>query len=133
MKILAFTSVSVAMLISSYASYFYGVREGWKSASKYFVVEHLTASATEAIAIVRGENTEYHRKIGITFKELPYWRDLAGDEYRIYFDRLDSLVALYNAELMKTEPNQAPETMILTVTDRAPSSTLRASEDRVSP
>jgi hypothetical protein len=33
----------------------------------------------------------------------------------------------------KTEPNQAPETTILTVTDRAPSSTLRASEDRVSP
>jgi hypothetical protein len=32
-----------------------------------------------------------------------------------------------------TEPNQAPETTILTVTDRAPSSTLRASEDRVSP
>lgn len=30
-------------------------------------------------------------------------------------------------------PNQAPETTILTVTDRAPSSTLRASEDRVSP
>ena len=33
----------------------------------------------------------------------------------------------------KTEPNQAPETTILTVTDRAPSSTLHASEDRVSP
>jgi hypothetical protein len=33
----------------------------------------------------------------------------------------------------KMEPNQAPETTILTVTDRAPSSTLRASEDRVSP
>jgi hypothetical protein len=32
-----------------------------------------------------------------------------------------------------TAPNQAPETTILTVTDRAPSSTLRASEDRVSP
>ena len=33
----------------------------------------------------------------------------------------------------ETEPNHAPETTILTVTDRAPSSTLRASEDRVSP
>ncbi|WP_415663345.1 hypothetical protein [Rariglobus hedericola] len=33
----------------------------------------------------------------------------------------------------KNEPNQAPETTILTVTDRAPSSTLRASADRVSP
>jgi hypothetical protein len=32
-----------------------------------------------------------------------------------------------------TEPNQAPETTICTVTDRAPSSTLRASADRVSP
>jgi len=35
--------------------------------------------------------------------------------------------------LMKTEPNQVPETTILTVTERAPSSTLRANEDRVSP
>ncbi len=31
----------------------------------------------------------------------------------------------------KTEPNQAPQTTICTVTDRAPSSTLRASADRV--
>jgi hypothetical protein len=36
-------------------------------------------------------------------------------------------------KMQTTEPNQAPETTILTVTDRAPSSTLRASEDRVSP
>ena len=38
-----------------------------------------------------------------------------------------------NQEQKKKAPNQAPETTILTVTDRAPSSTLRASEDRVSP
>lgn len=39
----------------------------------------------------------------------------------------------YISSFKNTEPNQAPETTILTVTDRAPSSTLRASEDRVSP
>ena len=40
---------------------------------------------------------------------------------------------IYPISEKKTEPNQAPETTICTVTDRAPSSTLRASADRVSP
>ncbi len=34
-------------------------------------------------------------------------------------------------EALKTEPNQAPQTTICTVTECAPSSTLRASADRV--
>jgi hypothetical protein len=34
---------------------------------------------------------------------------------------------------IEKEPNQTPETTILSVTDRAPSSTPRAREDRVSP
>ena len=47
----------------------------------------------------------------------------------------DLLVGYFNGigNYKETEPNQAPETTICTVTDRAPSSTLRASADRVSP
>jgi hypothetical protein len=51
--------------------------------------------------------------------------------FKLNFNAIGCLEVLCSE--IKTEPNQAPETTILTVTDRAPSSTLRASEDRVSP
>ena len=64
------------------------------------------------------------------------------EDYLDYHDRLDRIYRSTTLFLhsqapqksknhMKTEPNQSLQTTIMAVTDRAPSSTLRASHDRV--
>jgi hypothetical protein len=67
--------------------------------------------------------------IKITFYGFPWRRnsDIENPQYQKMME-----IPLTKIKIQKT-PNQAPETTILTVTERAPSSTLRASEDRVSP
>ena len=64
---------------------------------------------------------------------------LAGEPLRIKIKTITAheigieRIGMTTVYRRKTEPNQAPETTILTVTDRAPNSTLRASEDRGPP
>jgi len=96
----------------------------------------------------------FHKVQNLKSADLPYEKSIAiairsanGVKIRKYLpsEETEALYDLFideseieyrkkrKQENTKTEPNQAPETTILTVTDRAPSSTLRASEDRVSP
>jgi hypothetical protein len=81
-----------------------------------------------------------------------WWKNQGGlglwnDDAKIYGAKLESeryrAWRIYSAmgfagfiigkDIKQKTPNQAPETTICTVTDRAPSGTLRASADRVSP
>jgi hypothetical protein len=62
---------------------------------------------------------------------------LVGDSLRIKISTINEneigieRIGMTTVYRKKTEPNQAPQTTICTVTERAPSSTLRASADRV--
>jgi hypothetical protein len=53
------------------------------------------------------------------------------DMPKLTYDAIEMMKVNIDDYIQKTEPNQAPQTTICTVTDRAPSSTLRASADRV--